>query len=142
MLLLHPVVTKNLFNRMIALLKIILLPSMTLVYFSQHVVPCWYMHMYLQTPNNSSPNYWNIEHYSIFIVTTSIAIHKEPNTIAAIVVSNNGILRGINHIGDTRIFFQDNSSCFLALLSHKLRPGKLTATYKCTSFGGLDLATN
>lgn len=75
------------------------------------------------------------------IVTASITIHKEPNTIAAIVVSNNGILGGINHIVDIRILFQDNSFCFLALLSHKLRPGKLIATYKCTSSGGSVLAT-
>jgi hypothetical protein len=41
-----------------------------------------------------------------------------------------------------RILFLNHSFCFHALLSHQLRPGQLTASYKCTSFGGLRHGTS
>ena len=122
-------------------IKMILLSNLTTVY---SISKCRlqvnaYAFAILNQVTCSSSNHWDLEHRSIFIVTASITIHKEPNTVAAVVTSNNGIWRSINHSSDIRILFLNHSFCFLALLSHQLRPEKLIASYKCTSFGGLDM---
>ena len=124
-------------------IKMILLSNLTTVY---SISKCrLQVHAYAFAILNqvicSSSNHWDLEHRSIFVVTASITIHKEPNTIAAVVISNNGIWRSINHRSDIRILFQNHSFCFLALLSHQLGPEKLIASYKCTSFGGLSHGT-
>jgi len=84
------------------------------------------------TPSNkitcSSPNYGDLEHRRIVVVAASITVHDDPDAIAAVLVRNNGVLRGVNHGIDRRILSLNHSFCLLALLPHQLRPGKLTPT--------------